>query len=252
MLTRQQLQRIAQRDRIGLQAQERDFLQHLLLALVYARTQSLIFKGGTALRIVHRGGRYSEDLDFNAPTSLADAQRLWTDVVNDLERYGIAAELREAWQSEESCSFEVSYRGPLYDGRDRTTGKVRVDLSLRREAVDTVRELVSPEYDDLRPFVATVLTPGHLLAEKVRALLVHGKPRDAYDLWLMRGKGWQVDWQLVERKLALYDLRFSPAVLEAALARVARDWERDLSPLLSQPVAFEDVRRTVEAYLGKE
>ena len=65
MLTRQQLQRMAQRERIGLHAQERDYLQHVLLALVYARTQTLIFKGGTALRIVHRGGRYSEDLDFS-------------------------------------------------------------------------------------------------------------------------------------------------------------------------------------------
>ena len=33
MLTRQQLQRLAQREHIGLQAQERDYLQHLLLAL---------------------------------------------------------------------------------------------------------------------------------------------------------------------------------------------------------------------------
>lgn len=251
MLTRQQLQRIAQRERIGLQAQERDYLQHLVLALVYARTQALVFKGGTALRIVYRGGRYSEDLDFNVTTSVAEAQRLWTDVIHDLERYGIAAERREAWQSEAGYSFDVSFRGPLYDGRDRTKGKVRVDLSLRGEAVETQRELVSPEYDDVRPFVATVLTPEHLVAEKVRALLVRGKPRDVYDLWLMRGKGWRVDWLLVDRKLALYDLKFSPDRLAAALDRVARDWERDLGPLLPQLVPSEDARRAVEAYLSQ-
>lgn len=249
MLTRQQLQRLAQRQRIGLQAQERDYLQHLLLALLYARSQALIFKGGTALRIAYRGGRYSEDLDFNAPADLAALQQLWANVLADLERYGVGAELREVWQGADGYSFDVSYRGPLYDGRDRTKGKVRVDMSLRGEAVETARELITPEYDDVRPFVATVLTPAHMAAEKVRALLVRGKPRDAYDLWLMRSKGWRVDLALLERKLALYDQAYSPERLQAALAQVARDWERDLRPLLPELPAFEDVRPAVVDFL---
>ena len=251
MLTHQQLQRIAHREHISLQAQERDYIQNLLLALVYGRSQSLIFKGGTALRVVHHGGRYSEDLDFNAPAGLADAQQLWLQVVKDLEHYGVVGELREAWPGEETYSFDLSYRGPLYDGRDRTKGKVRVDLNLRRESVDSERELISPEYDDVRPFVITVLTPEHLLAEKVRALLVRAKPRDVYDIGLMRAKNWQINWELVGRKLALYDLQFSPAALEAAMNRVAPNWERDLRPLLAQPIAFEDARRAVEAYLSQ-
>jgi predicted nucleotidyltransferase component of viral defense system len=171
LLTRQQLKRTAQGKRIGLQALERNYLQNLFLALVDARTQSLIFKGGTALRIVHRSGRYSEDLDFNAAIGLAEVRQLWTDVVKDLERYGIAAEELEAWQSEVSYSFDVSCGGPLYDGRDRTQGKVRMVLSLRQETVDTERELVRPEYDNLRRFVVNLLTPAHLLAEKVRTLV---------------------------------------------------------------------------------
>jgi predicted nucleotidyltransferase component of viral defense system len=250
MLTRQQLQRLAQRERIGLQAQERDYLQHLLLALLYARTQALIFKGGTALRIAYHGGRFSEDLDFNAPADRAALRQLWAGILDDLGRYGIGAERREVWQGADGYSFDVSYRGPLYDGRDRTKGKVRVDLSLRGEVVDTARELITPEYDDVRPFVATVLAPAHMVAEKVRALLVRGKPRDAYDLWLMRGKGWPLDQQLVERKLALYDLTWSPERLEATLTQVARDWDRDLRPLLPQLPAFENVRQEVTAFLS--
>ena len=249
MLTRQQLQRLAQRGRIGLQAQERDYLQHLLLALLYARSQALIFKGGTALRIAYRGGRYSEDLDFNAPADITALQQLWANVLVELERYGVVAERREVWQGADGYSFDVSYRGPLYDGRDRTKGKVRVDMSLRGEAVETARELVTPEYDDVRPFVATVLTPAHMVAEKVRALLMRGKPRDAYDLWLMRSKGWPVDLPLVARKLALYQLEYSPDRLQTALTQVARDWERDLGPLMPQLPTFEDVRPAVTDYL---
>jgi hypothetical protein len=97
-----------------------------------------------------------------------------------LARYGILAERRDVWQGADGDSFDVRYRGPVDDGRDRTQGKVRVDRSLRGEAVETGRELITPQYDDVRPFVATVLTPAHLVAEKLRALLVRGKPRDAW------------------------------------------------------------------------
>ncbi len=96
MLTRQQLQRIAQREHIGPQAQERDYIQNLLLAHVYNRNQSLVFKGGTALRLLHKGARYSEDLDFNAYDEVADIQQLWADVVGDLRFYGVEAEIRDA------------------------------------------------------------------------------------------------------------------------------------------------------------
>jgi predicted nucleotidyltransferase component of viral defense system len=57
MLTRSQIQRLAQRNQIGMQVQERDYLQHLLLYSLYLRTDQFIFKGGTALRIVYGGGR---------------------------------------------------------------------------------------------------------------------------------------------------------------------------------------------------
>jgi len=135
MLTRAQIQRLAQRNGIGLQAQERDYVQHLLLFRLYRRTQALIFKGGTALRVVHRGNRYSEDLDFNGPADMPALQKSWG------------------------------------------------------EEVSTRRVLVTPEYDNLRPFVVIVLSAEHLFAEKVRALLVRGKPRDLYDLWLLHAQG---------------------------------------------------------------
>ena len=55
MLTKAQIQRIAQRNGVGMQVQERDYVQHLILWLLYSRNQALIFKGGTALRLVYGG-----------------------------------------------------------------------------------------------------------------------------------------------------------------------------------------------------
>jgi len=241
-LTRAQIQRLAQRHRVGMQVQERDYVQHLLLRTLTGRSQGLVFKGGTALRLVYRGNRFSEDLDFNVAigadslVSVAALWSLWQQIVGDLADFGVAAELRNEWEGEAGYSLDVSYQGPLYDGRDRSKGKVRVDISRRLEPVETRRELVRSEYDDVLPFVVTVLTPEHLLAEKVRALIVRAKPRDLYDVWLLLAQGVTLERGLVEQKLALYGLNLTATSLESALSQAARDWERDLRPLLPQYV----------------
>ena len=195
-----------------------------------------------ALRLLYRGNRFSEDLDFSVAIG-ADAlagvvvlRNLWQQIVGDLADFGMVAELRNEWEGEAGYSLDVSYQGPLYDGRDRSKGKVRVDISRRLEPVETRRELVRSEYDDVLPFVVTVLTPEHLLAEKVRALIVRAKPRDLYDVWLLLAQGVSLEPGLVEQKLALYGLNLTAASLEPALSQAARDWERDLRPLLPQYV----------------
>lgn len=251
MLTRAQIQRLAQRHGIGVQAQERDYIQHLLLFLLYSKSQSLVFKGGTALRIVYKGNRYSEDLDFNGPANLASIKELWQGLLRDLRDFGMNAEIRYEWQSDVGYSFDVSYQGPLYDGQDRTKGKVRVDISTRQEKVDTLRELVTSEYDDIRPFVATVISLEHLLAEKVRALFMRSKARDVYDIWLLTNQGVRMNQALVRKKLMLYDVSLSKANLDGALEKAKADWTRDLRPLLPQLVTWKDAMTRLAAVLSE-
>ncbi len=249
MLTKAQIQRLAQRNGVGMQVQERDYLQHLILWLLYSRSQALIFKGGTALRLVYGGNRYSEDLDFNGPDDVAMLQSLWKEIVTGLGDFGVVAEMRNDWISDVGYSFDVSFQGPLHNGRDRSKGKVRVYVNRRPEQVQTRRELVTSEYDDVHPFVVTVLTLEHLMAEKIRALLVRGKPRDLYDIWLLLHQGVEPDAALIERKLALYEMRWDPKVLEEAVERIRADWERDLRPLLPQFVPYELAREGIAALL---
>lgn len=245
MLIKQQLQRIAQQHGVGLQAQERDYIQHLFLSVLYARSQGLVFKGGTALRVLHRSPRYSEDLDFNAALALADAQPPLRQAVADLTRFGIAATVRNEWKSAVGFSFDLSFQGPLYDGHDRTKGKVRVDINLRLEPVSTERRLVSPEYDDVIPFLMTALTLEHILAEKVRALLIRGKARDVYDVWFLLERGARVNLELVNAKLMLYETNFDAQRFRERVEALEASWQRDLQPLLAQAPEFALVRERV-------
>jgi predicted nucleotidyltransferase component of viral defense system len=250
MLTRQQIQRLAHRHAIGLHAQERDYLQHLILVVLYSHPTDLIFKGGTALRIAYRGNRYSEDLDFNAPDHEAAAvEAIWQNAVADLAAYGVEAELRNPWLGEVGYSVDLSYRGPLYDGRDRTKGKVRLDANLRPESVATQPVLISSEYDDIRPFVATVINREHLMAEKIRALVVRGKPRDLYDLWLLVNQNVVVSQTLIQQKLDLYEIVWSREAWQKGLTRVESDWDQDLRSFVPQFADFNRAKQQVEAVL---
>jgi predicted nucleotidyltransferase component of viral defense system len=252
MLTRAQIQRIARRNGIGMQAQERDYIQHLLLWLLYVRGQSLILKGGTALRTVYGGSRYSEGLDFNGSESLlplTDLRQLWQKTVRGLGDFGVVAEIRSEWESKAVYSLDVRFLGPLFDGRDRSEGAVRVGVNREPEEVDAKRELVTSEYDDVRPFVVTVLTAEQLMAEKIRAVMVRGKPRDLYDLWLMLGLGVRPEHQVIERKLAAYGIDWHLRRLMDSFELVQIGWERDLRHLLPQYVPFETAKQGVIAWL---
>ena len=99
---------------------------------------------------------------------------------------------------------------------------------------------------NVRPFVATVLTREHLMAEKVRAFLMRGKARDGYDLWLLSSQGIHLTPELVLRKLAFFDAVLSGAMLEDALHQAGQEWEPDLRPLLSQFVPWDDVLKQVQ------
>jgi predicted nucleotidyltransferase component of viral defense system len=200
--------------------------------------------------MVYSGNRYSEDLDFNGPSDVTVLQALWQEIIGRLLDFGISAERRNEWASDAGYSFDVSFQGPLYDGRTRSKGKVRMDINRRQEEVVVRRELVMSEYDDVRPFVVTVLAPEHLLAEKTRALLVRGKPRDMYDIWLLLNQGVRLDDALIERKLALYAMAWDQNTLRVALDRVGTDWERDLRHLLPQFVPYEIVREGIIARLS--
>src|SRR3989344_2112963 len=68
MITKESLQALAR----SYQASEfpnivREYFQHLFLSQMYKLNgaEKLLFKGGTALRIVYGSPRFSEDLDFS-------------------------------------------------------------------------------------------------------------------------------------------------------------------------------------------
>ncbi len=247
MLTRKQIEKLAYKNRVPLFIQERDYIQAVYLSLLYSRNSGLIFKGGTCLRIVHGSPRYSEDLDFNSSLNEDEAYSVLETAAKELEYFGIKTKLRNKRMSRSGFGFALSYRGPLYDGRNITKGLVRVDVSLRDEEVAENRVPVHTEYDDVRTFIISSMVLEHIFAEKVRALWVRGKARDLYDLWFLLGKGVEPDLELINRKLGLYGRVYSHEDLVEGIAALEESWEKDMGALLGVDIPYG----TVAGYVVK-
>jgi predicted nucleotidyltransferase component of viral defense system len=181
---------------------------------------------------------------------LDETKQYLREVLVGLGRYGIVGAFRNEYESSSNYSFDLSFQGPLYDGRDRSKSSVRIDVNLRREQVATERRLVSSEYDDVLPFLVTVLTAEHILAEKTRALLVRGKARDLYDLWFMVETGVRVDLGIIDAKLALYQTTFDAHVFREKVDSLRVTWDSDLRPLLAQVPEFVPAAERVLVAFG--
>jgi len=256
MLTRAQLAKVAHQNHVGLGVQERDYIQHLFLFLLYTKTQNLIFKGGTALRVAYNLARYSEDLDFNSSLSAAKVEKFILETANKLIDFGVETEFRRVKvfkeNGERGITGDVSYEGPLFTGKSVSKGKVRIDVSLRGEEGETNRVVVTSKYDDVSQFVLTVLTVDEIFAEKVRALVTRSKPRDLYDVWVLLGSGVKINYSLINKKLKLYEKSFDSNEFRVKVESSKKEWERDLRGLLPQVAPFSEVKKSVlKAFGGK-
>lgn len=238
MIARSELERLARQAGVALQVQERDYIQQLTLATLSPSRQALVFKGGTALRIVYGSNRYSEDLDFNAYEEPQALKARLAATVGRLEAFGLPAAIKRWRVHGGSASAELGYAGPLFDGRSVTRGSIRIDVSLRGERLETTTRLVKPPYPDVVPFLVETASLAEIAAEKVRALLIAPRPRHLYDLWLLKQMDVGVEAQRVRQKLALYDRDYQPEEVAKTARALEPAWERDLAGLLPQLPPF--------------
>jgi len=264
---------------------ERDYAQSYVLLGIAANDllrESLVFKGGTALRKVHFPGyRFSEDLDF----SMVAGPR-----GDDLER-AIRAAIgfaEEAARKSAPLAFTLergTEREPHPGGQE--TFVVRAQFPWQSQPIVPVKiEIAQDEpvllpappravahgYDE--PFEASVRTYGleEICAEKLRStrqthavLAARGwarsRARDYYDLWhLVRAGRETIDWSSVAAILPAkcahrgVDLRTVGDAFEAQLLEEVRaTWRRTLGPFVRELPAvnrvLSETREDLEALL---
>lgn len=170
----------------------REYFQHVFLTELYklSNARKLLFKGGTALRIIFGSPRFSEDLDF----SLIDVahghvkefvEGLFVHVLAEIEHVGITVELGEKIGATSGGYFGVATFRML----EYPPVGVEINVSSRSgrsfaAEVDNVASNFVPAYTVFH------LPQEELVDEKIfGALRERKKPRDFYDLYIIMRKG---------------------------------------------------------------
>jgi predicted nucleotidyltransferase component of viral defense system len=225
---------------------EKNYFQDILLLAVSREAPDLLFKGGTALYKLHGLERFSEDLDFHGRISASTLNRL----ARYLGDFGFPAEVEHKIIKGGTLA-KFSVRGLLYQGTAQTLARIRFDVShLDILPPNAEWKTCFPLYGDIPAFRIQALVIEEMLAEKVRALLVRSKARDAYDVWFLLVKGVPLDGGLVARKMEIYKRRFDARALERALGVVRTNWKSELGTMVPRLPDFGTVADAIRTGLG--
>lgn len=230
---------------------EREYVQCLYLREISEKSDSFVFKGGTALRLIHGLDRYSEDLDFNHPDRREEIIDTAESCTKNVRRYGIQTELRDLRWGTTGLSYSLSFQDPLYKQDSLSSkGKIRVDISTREEDYESEFALIKVEYPDINDFWVKTLTLEELAAEKIRALRTRGKPRDLFDVWYLYEHGVVPEKKLIEKKMSIYS-KEDTADIDETLTKIKDNWESDLSVLLRQIPPLERIIEDLNDFLSR-
>jgi predicted nucleotidyltransferase component of viral defense system len=162
----------------------REYGQHLFLSHLYQvkGSERLLFKGGTALRIVYHSPRFSEDLDFTGvQITQKEVESLFAETLSVLEQTGVPVKLNTA--TDTTGGYIGNATLDIYGHKI----DIHIEVSLRKsKPIKGHQTLITSEF--IPPYTLVHLPQEDLVQGKLDALLDRQKPRDFYDLYfLLRG-----------------------------------------------------------------
>ena len=180
MISGSDLQSLSQKFQSTEQNIRREYVQHLFLSNLYQQTNSpkIMFKGGTALRIVFGSPRFSEDLDFS--TQIYNKTYIENTIVStlkEIERFGIKTDIVESKETTGGYFADITFQ------IENTKIPILLQFSKRKKG-DT-HEIVTISNDFIPPYTISLLDRQQLIQEKIQALLTRSKPRDFYDIYFL-------------------------------------------------------------------
>ena len=248
-MLRDQFKRIAGREKVPLGTIEKDYMTSLLLVVLsgYPSFSKLVFKGGTCIKKVYfPEARFSMDLDFSCPSDEANSiLHFLRKELSNQELHGIRfLEVREEEKGKKGMRISVKH--------EETSGyptSVKLDLSFREDTFQKplFKEVLNPYGYKLPSCRVKSLTLEEILAEKMRALMVRGAPRDVYDIWFLLKRGVRIRLDLVDEKLKFLerDRIFDKKLFLARVEEKRESWLNDLNPLLGNIPDFEELKKDI-------
>ena len=158
----------------------REYIQHLFLSSLYKlpEAEKLLFKGGTALRLIYGSPRFSEDIDFTGENiyHYQIIDELFINALSEIGKQGIKIDFKEAKPTTGGYLGIIHYE--LYDFIE----DMKFEISLRRGK--RLAGEITTIINDYAPAYTICSLPGaEIVKGKTAALFKRKKPRDYYDMY---------------------------------------------------------------------
>src|SRR3989344_1109249 len=148
MIIRQFITELSTKYQTSEQNVAREYCQHLFLSYLYRKKKSeqLLFKGGTALRIVFNSPRFSEDLDFSGyDFSIEEINSLIDSVLVDINKEGINTQKKV--NPDTSGETSGGYYAIVILKLLEFDSEIRIQISLRnKEGLKSNTQLVENDF----------------------------------------------------------------------------------------------------------
>ncbi len=159
----------------------REYVQHVLLSSLsqgMRRQVNLAFKGGTALRIIWKSPRFSEDLDFTGWGKTFHIGESLKETIFEASMAGLDIKLVES--NKTSGGWFALAKTEIYDWPVEIEWNISL-REMRQVKIDPVL-VTTPLWAS---YSVRVLSVDQMVFEKVDALFRRRKPRDFFDLYFI-------------------------------------------------------------------
>ena len=250
MISQNELKKLTKKYKIHETIVAREFVQISFLKELYAESFSkkIFFKGGTAIRLLFGGQRFSEDLDFTVMLDEKEFLHKITIFFSKLEKqYPYNFKERKTLTGK---TFLLSADIPFF----KNNVFVKLDFSMREKVLQPTKSILRTDYPVIVQSFIHSLSLDEIFAEKIRAVLKRKKHRDLYDLWILQELGAKMDIELINEKLAYYNEEFEAEELKKRLKIFSKNgFIKDLRPFvpINERDKLGELFEFVLAYLKK-
>lgn len=230
MITKEELQKLAQKYKINQTVIFREYLQLWFLSQFYTTkgSERVFFKGGTAIHFLLKSFRFSEDLDFTVQLNESEFKELI------LKTFKKIIQIEEISIKEKKTiagrSYLITYAGTFIGFKIF----IRLDFSFREKCLTQQKSSITTDFPIIFTSFVNHLSFEEIIAEKIRAILTRTKGRDIFDLWFLLNKGTALNFSLIKQKMLYYPkVSWSKnLIIDKVNSFPQVEFEKDLKPFL--------------------
>ena len=230
MITEEQISTLAKKNKINNLTIFREYLQLLFLNELYSQNESkkIFFKGGTAMHLIYKASRFSEDLDF----TVMMPEKSFLIFINKI--FSLLNKKEEVSFKEKKTIAGKRFLLTAFPSILPYKAFISLDFSFREKVLKPEKSIIETDYPVLFTSYVYHLSKEELFAEKIRAILTRRKGRDLYDLWFLLNQGVKIDDKLVKKKLRYYHLENieSKEILKKIEGFSKKDFILDMRPFV--------------------